>query len=598
MDNPSEPLISNQITNDSSASRPTSSGQRKSVLKSRPQSAQETKPVKVSASRPASSGIQLIRATTASVVLSSQTSLSKLPPLPASARTSQYAYTRPATRSDPKSASGYPALEDLPPLPPSERPSQYSTRTATQQGYDDLSDYPALEDLPPLPPSNRDSQVLQDGSNDFPSLDKLPPLPESNRPSQVQDIDSETQDSISTTNTRTSRAQTAGIDQLLLFTGKWVGYYATGGPRSKLTDPEACFSYNIQFFCKEDGTVIGRPLTKEKNFEFTGSIKSKTISFEEISVSRFRYPIQATGTLSPAPSNTLALKWTKKGLNSSEPGFSGAMQLTRLAPDTPKQFLSGKYHGSSYDPETNSWKYFSFPWLECAPSGFIYGKPLPSIPDRHTVRGVYSSHRITICITVWDDSQSTLILYKGLLSSSTGSVFGVRLSTDEYGFDEELMDLEDAMASASNLDAETINFRMWRGCEELEADDTFLKAFEVAEGPSRRWSGTWTFGSVEQNDDCKWRMKYITETTMGGEGTSRIDDILERFVFDGKSWIIQCTIMEIKGKKKIQIYQTFLTSLTLYIYHMEWESDSKMVGRGGVSDDPDTHPFALSLLSE
>ncbi|ORY43603.1 hypothetical protein BCR33DRAFT_850842 [Rhizoclosmatium globosum] len=198
--------------------------------------------------------------------------------------------------------------------------------------------------------------------------------------------------------------------------------------------------------------------------------------------------------------------------------------------------------------------------------------------DRHTVRGVYSSHRITICITVWDDSQSTLILYKGLLSSSTGSVFGVRLSTDEYGFDEELMDLEDAIASASNLDAETINFRMWRGCEELEADDTFLKAFEVAEGPSSfplqlgRWSGTWTFGSVEQNDDCKWRMKYITETTMGGEGTSRIDDILERFVFDG-------TIMEIKGKKKIQIYQTFLTSLTLYIYHMEWESDSKMVGR-------------------
>ncbi|ORY43602.1 hypothetical protein BCR33DRAFT_785451 [Rhizoclosmatium globosum] len=254
------------------------------VSTSRPQSAQDTKPVKVSASRPASSGIQLIRATTAT-----------------SARTSQYAYTRPATRSDPKSASGYPALEDLPPLPPSERPSQYSTRTATQQGYDDLSDYPALEDLPPLPPSNRDSQVLQDGSNDFLSLDKLPPLPESERPSQVQDIDSETQDSISTTNTRTSRAQTAGIDQLLLFTGKWVGYYATGGPRSKLTDPESCFSYNIQFFCKEDGTVIGRPLTKEKNFEFTGSIKSKTISFEEISVSRFRYPIQATGTLSPAP---------------------------------------------------------------------------------------------------------------------------------------------------------------------------------------------------------------------------------------------------------------------------------------------------------
>ncbi|KAJ3065204.1 hypothetical protein HDU98_011412 [Podochytrium sp. JEL0797] len=269
------------------------------------------------------------------------------------------------------------------------------------------------------------------------------------------------------------------------------------------------------------------------------------------------------------------------------------MVLKRLSTDTSKGFKSGKYHGSVYDETTNKWTYFTFPHLE-ASHGVIYGTPL-HLPGNHTLRGIYSSTRIILLITRWAGSNSTITAYKGLISSSTGSLFGIKVSTGVG--EDELMDIEDAFASMSALSNEILNFRFWRAAEEVPLDSehvvgpSLMGNAETDPGCLRlgTWTGLWTFedpngGDVDAEDCCEWWVRVVAGDKVCGDGMCEMDGVKERFVFDG-----------IVTGAKLEVYQTFATSLHLFIYQLKIESDGRVSGIGGASDETETNRFVLSF---
>ncbi|KAI9343561.1 hypothetical protein BDR26DRAFT_858330 [Obelidium mucronatum] len=422
------------------------------------------------------------------------------------------------------------------------------------------------------------------------NVEELPPLPPSERASTC-----------TKSNADSNSIQTPAIPRENPLNGKWVGFYATGGAKSKLSEPATCFAYNIQLICNDDGTITGKTLTRDEDFQFSGSFDGTKVVFEETSTTRFHYPVQFSGSLDKHNANQLSGKWSKIGGGGGDPALSGSMRLQRICSSDPQPIRgiqSGEYYGSVYDETKNLWYYLRFPWLEVL-DGVLYGMGVEGMGGIYTVRGVHGNGQVSIYVTQWREKDSVISAYKGMVSRATGSIFGVKVTTLDFGYEDEMIDLEEAFASKSRLEESNIGFRLWRGVDENGTRETgdvgqFRKRFLETrnEGEASilsvgKWEGTWTFGTVEASDLCKWYICFSSEEFISGDGYSNIDGIEEQFVFDG--------IIDIK-RKKVQIYQTFLSSLSLYIYDMQIENNSRITGKGGPNDDASKNPFVLSCV--
>ncbi|KAJ3392112.1 hypothetical protein HDU84_004821 [Entophlyctis sp. JEL0112] len=371
------------------------------------------------------------------------------------------------------------------------------------------------------------------------------------------------------------------------FSGKWLGIYCSA--KKKLENLEDCAAYNISLSCKPDGSLEGKSLTQEE-IQFQGAYNNqlKSLNFKEST--RFKFPIVFNGCL--VDHNTIRGTWVKE----SDERISGPLELRRVGHKTSSyEFSSGSYRGCVFDESKSLWTPISFPWLEVVESE-IFGQPMPMKTKQnevHTVRGTLNLNTVSIYVTHWLGQKTSVVAFKAEISTQTGAISGVRLSTNEYGFEDELLDLEDALETDQGIDNDVVNFRMWR-MEESNDEDTeeFRNRFSQFEGPVKPgiWKGYFCddVNYNEEWDGCEWKLQFSSRTEFSGRGdrTSTVDGVCEDFVFDG---------MMDAGTKKATVYQTFLASLTVYVYVLAVDGRTQLSGAGGAHDSARTRAFVLRV---
>ncbi|KAJ3404331.1 hypothetical protein CcCBS67573_g03743 [Chytriomyces confervae] len=381
-------------------------------------------------------------------------------------------------------------------------------------------------------------------------------------------------------------------DTLYPLSGRWAGWYCKDKPRKDAADE--CKSYNLSIACQADGTAVCKSLVKEGSTVVKGSFKDTNIELSE--PSRLHYPVLITASLHNG-TEELVGNWKMV----TDPSVSGHLELHRLCPATSNPgglFISGQYFGTVFDESKDAWVFVEFPWLE-ADDGVIYGKELVKGGVYKSVRGIHENSKIALYVTEWRGKKSLVTVFKGLISVVTGSIFGLRVSTLEFGFEDELLDLEDAWTSTlldttsrpdNTMSDESINFRLWRGTAAYPADRDFLRSFEQRGNCLVKpglWRGLWIVGNHTAPDECDWTVAFSTSTHFSGYGTSTLEGIVERFVFDGK----------VTENKRIKLYQTFLSSVSVYIFDLLLDSNARLTGCGGAHDEAVPVQFVLEAVA-
>ncbi|KAJ3237106.1 hypothetical protein HDU81_009986 [Chytriomyces hyalinus] len=328
-------------------------------------------------------------------------------------------------------------------------------------------------------------------------------------------------------------------DALYPLNGRWAGWHCKDKPRKDAADE--CKAYNLSIMCQADGTAVCKSLVKEGSTVVKGNFKDTNIELNE--PNRLHLPVQITASLHNG-TEELVGNWKSV----TDPSASGHLQLHRLSPATSNPgglFISGQYFGTVFDESKDAWVFVEFPWLE-AVDGFIYGKELVKGGVYKSVRGTHENSKIALYVTEWRGKKSVVTVFKGLISVVTGSIFGLRVSTLEFGFEDELLDLEDAWTSTlldttlrpdNTMSDESINFRLWRGAAAYPADRDFLRSFELRGNCLVKpglWKGLWIVGNHTASDECEWTVAFSTSMHFSGYGTSTLEGIVERFVFDGE----------------------------------------------------------------
>ncbi|KAJ3265128.1 hypothetical protein HDU77_006359 [Chytriomyces hyalinus] len=381
-------------------------------------------------------------------------------------------------------------------------------------------------------------------------------------------------------------------DTLYPLSGRWAGWYCKDKPRKDAADE--CKSYNLSIACQADGTAVCKSLVKEGSTVVKGSFKDTNIELSE--PIRLHFPVQITASLHNG-TEELVGNWKMV----TDPSVSGHLELHRLCPAASNPgglFISGQYFGTVFDESKDAWVFVEFPWLE-ADDGVIYGKELVKGGVYKSVRGIHENSKIALYVTEWRGKKSLVTVYKGLISVVTGSIFGLRVSTLEFGFEDELLDLEDAWTSTlldttsrpdNTMSDESINFRLWRGTAAYPADRDFLRSFEQRGNCLVKpglWRGLWIVGNHTAPDECDWTVAFSTSTHFSGYGTSTLEGIVERFVFDGK----------VTENKRIKLYQTFLSSVSVYIFDLLLDSNARLTGCGGAHDEAVPVQFVLEAVA-
>ncbi|KAI8621591.1 hypothetical protein BC830DRAFT_158817 [Chytriomyces sp. MP71] len=298
--------------------------------------------------------------------------------------------------------------------------------------------------------------------------------------------------------------------------GRWAGWYATKSHKPHEPFP----AYQISLTCSSN-VLTAKPLTKEMSDPSKGVLAEGT-KFEYEDMKRFPYPVLISGSLHNH--EEIDGQWCKVG----EPGVNGEIHLRRLSTIASNQggeFKSGQYFGALFDDAKSAWVFISFPWLEGI-DGWIYGKGVTLNGVYQTIRGTYDGSKFSLFVTQWRGKKSVVVVFKGLISRS-GSIFGLRVSTLEFGFETELLDLDHAWTSTlldnsqrpdNTMSDESINFRLWRGAASIVSDHKILQSegfFIVRNG---HWKGSWMYGNQVTPDDCDWHIQLSTKTLISGYG--------------------------------------------------------------------------------
>ncbi|KAJ3293512.1 hypothetical protein HDU76_007030 [Blyttiomyces sp. JEL0837] len=245
-------------------------------------------------------------------------------------------------------------------------------------------------------------------------------------------------------------------------------------------------------------------------------------------------------------------------------------------------FRPGRWSGCVWNDTDHVWENVFFAWLEVRGTE-IFGKDETTDDNIfRTTRGIYEPNKgkIKIFVTEWFDQDSTIFIYSGRIVSKDGHIKGIRIVSGEDTM-EDLADMEEQAKSGDFTEEDGTLFRMWRvdGNDEIEWLESLMNGGSES-GPlnSGVWQGTWKYeGGYDVPDNCLWTLKYTSEgNRIIGQGVSVIDGMEEGFFCDG--------IYDSKTGK-IKLYQSYQTTLTIYVFDLTLESKDKLVGKGSSRDD-------------
>ncbi|KAJ3103157.1 hypothetical protein HDU97_010365 [Phlyctochytrium planicorne] len=360
----------------------------------------------------------------------------------------------------------------------------------------------------------------------------------------------------------------ADIIKTMPMSGGWVGWYSNS--QSEMTK----IFFEVHINIDENGVLNGGPREESSPFSCTGTV-SKTephkVSFLE--TERFGHDIQFDGVF---VEKAIAGRWHKS--QGTDP--RGRLCLFRISDggEGIRAFRPGRWAGCCWSEKEKDWLQVSFAWLETRGS-ILYGKD--ELTDDNvfiTTRGMFdeASGRIRIMVTEWFEQDSTFRIYSGIVAAD-GHIRGLWTSSDERDLEEE----EDNIFDTIVQEEDEATFRIWRvdGDDEIEwlpkSQHPRLNS-RIAEG---KWKGAWTYdGGIQSTDHCTWNLRFIEGNRIQGEGLSVLEDLEEGFICDG-------TYDEEKGT--VKLYQSYLTTLSVYVYDLKFNQDGWLEGKGSSRDDSD-----------
>ncbi|KAJ3161947.1 hypothetical protein HK101_000775 [Irineochytrium annulatum] len=348
--------------------------------------------------------------------------------------------------------------------------------------------------------------------------------------------------------------------------GGWLGWYTSSDREMLKIFYEVSLSID-----PTTGTLTGGPREESSPFACSGQVsrdEPHRVHFLETEV--FGHDVVFDGVF---VEDAIAGRWRRR--DASEPRGT-------LRP--------GRWAGCCWSDADNIWIQASFAWLEVR-NGVLYGKDDLTDDDVFkTTRGTYDPRtgQLRIIVTEWFEQDSTVTIYRGLLSRD-GHVRGTWVSSETRDLEDLGGNGDDGGEDALPREEEDATFRMWR----VDGEDEVRYLAEPGDG--RRapiapgtWAGTWLYeGGLTSPDHCSWELRCTPSGyRIQGEGTSILEGLEEAFVCDG-------TYDPETGK--VKLYQSYLTTLSIYVYDLVVDDAGTMTGKGSSKDDSDGLVVDFSL---
>ncbi|KAJ3215668.1 hypothetical protein HDU67_000136 [Dinochytrium kinnereticum] len=366
--------------------------------------------------------------------------------------------------------------------------------------------------------------------------------------------------------------------------GGWVGWYSTSDSEMTKIFFEVALSIDGQ------GNLSGGPREESSPFSCIGTVsKNEPHKVSFLETERFGHDIQFDGVF---VESAIAGRWHKN--QAADP--RGRLCLFRISdrdPSVKMPFRNGRWAGCCWSEKEKDWIQVSFAWLEIRDS-IIYGKD--ELTDDNvfiTTRGTFdrTTGKIRIMVTEWFEQDSSFRVYSGVLAQD-GHVRGLWTSSEERDLDDDDESIYDAVP-----EEEEATFRVWR----VDGDDAI--EWLPKEGhpeldariPESKWTGTWTYdGGIQSTDHCTWNLRFLSgKNRIQGEGTLKKD----LFAMVGlafqppRSVSNDRSVMETgsydREKNTIKLYQSYLTTLSVYVYDLSFGENGCIIGKGSSKDDSD-----------
>ncbi|KAJ3114501.1 hypothetical protein HDU96_002015 [Phlyctochytrium bullatum] len=350
--------------------------------------------------------------------------------------------------------------------------------------------------------------------------------------------------------------------------GGWVGWYTTAD--SEMTK----IFFEVALAIDQQGKLTGEPREESSPFSCEGTVsRNEPHQVTFVETEKFGHDIQFDGVF---VEGAIAGRWHKVG---GEP--RGRLCLFRISDKDAsyrETFRPGRWAGCCWSEREKDWLQVSFSWLEVR-DGIVYGKDETTDDNVFiTTRGMFeaATGKIKIMVTEWFEQDSTFRVYSGVVAKD-GHIRGLWTSTENR-------DLEDDGSMYDDVPEEEdeATFRIWRVDGEDDIEWLPKKGHPEMNPryPETKWKGTWIYeGGVQSPDHCTWNLRFLAKgNRIQGEGISILDNMEEGFVCDG----IYDPI-----KKTIKLYQSYLTTLSIYVYDLVLQDDGSYSGTGSSRDDSD-----------